>query len=255
MKRWSVGLIGTVVASACLAAIPSHPVPALKPLVPDAPASQPVARPGMFAAGSAPFARRLTLEQREEWRFLKEAAAAARFEHDSARLALAKSGDPQVRSLAAMLLNHHAGARAALEQMLHARDMAPPMLSNAQRKALNRLARLQGAKFDREWMEFVALRSQQESLAVFERAAFAARDPQLRGWIERTTPTLRYQLAAAERAAGNGAKFAKLAPEAATRAMGAAQAAAPAAPNAADLGEGNMLLVTTKTGAGASTAR
>ncbi|HYF18151.1 MAG TPA: DUF4142 domain-containing protein [Ramlibacter sp.] len=254
MNRWSVGLIGSVVAAACCAAIESEPVAALKPLVPGPAASQPLARPGMFAAGSAPFVKRLTLEQREEWRFLKEAAAAARFEHDSARLALAKSGDPQVRSLAAMLLNHHAGARAALEQMLHARNMAPPMLSDPQRKALTRLARLQGVKFDREWMEFVALRSQQESLAVFERGSFTARDPQLRAWIERTTPTVRYQLAAAERAAGGAVKFGPAAPELATRTMGASPAA-PAAPNASDLGEGNMLLVTTKTGAGASTAR
>ena len=249
MKRWSVGLIGSVVA-ACCAAIEGEPA-GLKPLVPGAAASQPVARPGMFAAGSAPFVKRLTPEQREEWRFLKDAAAAARFEHDSARLALAKSGDPQVRSLAAMLLNHHAGAQSALEQMLHARNMAAPMLSNAQRKVLTRLSRLQGIKFDRDWMEFVALRSQQESLAAIERAAFTARDPQLRAWVERTAPTLRYQLAAAERAAGGATKFARIAPEVATRSMGAA----PPAPNAADLGEGNMLLVTTKTEAGASTAR
>ena len=39
--------------------------------------------------------------------------------------------------------------------MLRTRGMAPPMLSNEQRKALNRLAKVQGTKFDREWMEAV----------------------------------------------------------------------------------------------------
>lgn len=251
MKRWCVGLIGTVVAAACLAAIESDPAAAPKPLVPGPAFTQPVARPGMFAAGSAPFVKRLTPEQREEWRFLKDAAAAARFEHDSARLALAKSGDPRVRSLAAMLLNHHAASRGTLEQMLHARNMAPPMLSGGQSKALVRLGRLQGAKFDREWTEVVALRSQQESLAVFERATTTVGDPQLRAWVERTTPTLRYQLAAAERNGANATKLARVTPELGTRTMGAA----PAPANGSDLGEGNMLLVTTKTGAGASTAR
>src|SRR5438105_12123567 len=114
-------------------------------------------RPGMFAAASAPFATRLTPEQRDEWRFLKDAAAAGRFERDAARMALAKSGDANVRTLAATLVNHHAGSLQSLQQMLHARNIAPPMLANCPRKQLNRLSKIQGATFEREWVEFVAL--------------------------------------------------------------------------------------------------
>jgi predicted outer membrane protein len=203
------------------------------------------ARPGMFAAASASMVRRLTPEQRDEWRFLKDAAAASRFEHEASRMALAKSNDAAVRSFAATLTNYHASAFPVLQQMLHARNMAPPMLGNEQRKALNRMAKLQGAKFDREYVAEVALRSQQEDVQVFEKAAGAARDPALRSWIERTLPTLRYQLASAERVAGTGSNIAKAAPaqpepqpHMATRVMGAA----PAKGDFADLGEGNMLL-------------
>lgn len=192
-----------------------------------------VAHAGTFAAASAPFARRLAPEQRDEWRFLKDATAASQYGGEAARLALAKSGDPRVRSLAATLVNHHSSAQAALQHMLHTRRMARPMLSGEQRKSLNRLAKLQGAKFDREWLETVGLRSQQEELAAFERAAGAVRDPALRSWIGRTLPTMRYQLASAERVVTGGTKFASLAP-------GLPQVVA--APNPADLGEGNMLL-------------
>lgn len=221
----------------------------------------PPPRPPMFAAASAPFAKRLTPEQREEWRFLKDAAAADHFEYDAARMALAKSGDANVRAIAATLVNQHASAQPALQRMLHARNIAPPMLANEQRKALNRLAKLQGAKFDREWMEWVGLRSQQDDVQAFEKAAGSVRDPQLRGWIARTLPTLRWQLASAERAVTGGTKFAKLAPSLpqaaiksptpaavptpanmATRYMGAPAAAS----NPADLGEGNMLLGPTR---------
>jgi predicted outer membrane protein len=260
MKRWSIGLVGTVCAllagSACAS---EEPAPAAsKPLVPGAPnAVAPVARPGMFAAASAPFVRRLTPEQREEWRFLKDAAAAGRFENDAARLALAKSNDANVRSLAVTLVNHHAASLATLQRMLQVRSMAAPMLSNDQRKALNRLARTQGVKFDREWMEAVALHSQQDSVQAFEKAAATARDPHLRAWIERELPTLRWQVQAAERVVNGGTKFARLAPSLpqsaikspappamapgdASRYMGAAPAAFGGATG--DLGEGNMLL-------------
>lgn len=189
------------------------------------------ARHSTFAAAAAPYARRLPAGQREEWRFLKDAAAQGRFESDAARMALTKSADPNVRSLAATLVNHHAAKQAELQQMLHARNMAPPMLSNEQRKALNRLAKLQGARFDREWMETVGLHSQQEGVVAFEKASGGTHDAALRTWIVRTLPAMRYQLASAERLTGAATQFAKLAP-------GVPQAAI----KSGDLGEGNMVL-------------
>lgn len=203
-----------------------------KPLVAGSVSAAP-ARPGMFAAASAAFARRLTPEQRDEWRFLKDSAAASRFGHDAARMALARSGNANVRSLAAMLVNHYGASQATLEQMLRVRNMAPPMLANDQRKSLNRLAKLQGAKFDREWMETVGLQAQQDGVAAFERAGAVVRDPQLRGWIARTLPAMRYQLATAERStAGGSTKLAKFSPS-----LSASVIKSPS-----DLGEGNMLL-------------
>ena len=200
--------------------------------------AQPPARSATFAPRSAQFARPLTAAQREEWRFLKEAAAASQFSGEAARLALAGSSDPNVRSLAAALVNHHGSAQAALRQMLHARNMAPPMLSAEQRRALNHLARLRGAKFDREWMDTVALAAQQQDVQAFERAAALVHEPALRSWIARTLPAVRYQLATAERMTGGGdTRFARLAPTVTSAAI-----KSPPPSNPADLGEGNMLL-------------
>jgi predicted outer membrane protein len=159
MKRWCTGIATALCAAGAGAGVPD--------LVPPAPAAAPVVRPGTFAAASAMFAKPLAPEQREERRFLKDAAAASRFEHDAARMALAKSSDSRVRSLAATLVNHHAGALDTVQRMLQARNMAPPMLANEQRRVLTHLAKTGGAKFDREWMEAVALRSQQDTIAVF----------------------------------------------------------------------------------------
>jgi putative membrane protein len=159
------------------------------------------ARPVAFAAASAAHAKKMPAQQREERRFLKEAAAASRFESEASRMALAKSNDAGVRSFAATLINHHASAGAALQHMLHNRGMAPPMLSNEQRKILNRLAKAGGAAFDREYIEEVGLKYQLDDLQGYEKAALAARDPALKAWLARTLPTLRYHVATAQRIA------------------------------------------------------
>jgi predicted outer membrane protein len=241
MKRSSLGLVIAICAVHAGLAHASAGDDAAKP--PARGAVSAAARPGMFAAASAPFVRRLTPEQRDEWRFLKDAAATSRFAHEAARMALAKSGDPNVRSLAATLVNHYGGAQGTLQHMLHARNMAPPMLANDQRKVLNHLAKLQGAKFDREWMEEMGLHAQQDDVAAYEHAAAVVRDPQLRGWIARTLPTMRYQLAVAERAATGTTKYARLAPSVTSAAIKSpAPATVIATSNPSDLGEGNMVL-------------
>lgn len=202
------------------------PAPAPKALVPGLPAASAVVqtRPGMFAAASAANVKRLTPEQRDEWRFLKEAAAASRFESEASRVALAKSNAAGVRTFATNLINHHASAGVTLQQMLQMRSMAAPMLSNEQRKVLNRLGKIHGTKFDREYLDEVALRSGQESIASFERASASVRDPALKAWIDRMLPTMRYQLSMADRAATGNTRVVKaqpvVLPHMATRVMG-----------------------------------
>lgn len=184
-------------------------------------------RPAFFAAAAAVNIKPMTLEHREERRFLKDAAAASRFQSEASRLALGKSNDPGVRSFAAAQINHQAAATTTLQHMLHVRGMAPPMLDNDQRKTLNRLGKLHGRKFDREFMEEVALRSQQQDVEQYEKASQAVRDPALKAWIDHTLPTLRYHLATAERSTPAEVKLAKpLAPAKAVAAQPVRQVAA-----------------------------
>ena len=85
-------------------------------------------------------------------------------------MALGKSSDPAVRSLAATLIDHQTASGNELLRMLHLRGMAPPMLGNDQRKTLNRLAKLQGAKFDREFLEQVGLKPSRTRCRYYEKA-------------------------------------------------------------------------------------
>ena len=153
----------------------------------------------MFAPAAAASARRLEPQQLEERRFLKSAAAASRFQADAGRVALLKSSDAAVRSLAATLVNQQYTSGNELMWLLHQRGMAAPMLDNDQRKTLNRLAKLKGRKFDREFIDQVGVRSQASEIGSCEQAALVTGDPAIKGWIDRTLPSLRSQAATAGR--------------------------------------------------------
>jgi predicted outer membrane protein len=167
-------------------------------------------RPAVFAAASVANARPMSPEQREERRFLQHAAAASRFESDASRLAASKSTNPAVRAYATTLIEHHSAAGIELYHMLHGRGMAPPMLENAKRKTLNRLARLQGVKFDREYMDAVGAKYQNSGVQLYERAALTAQDATLKAWASRNLPTVREHAALGTRlASGADARLVK----------------------------------------------
>ena len=161
------------------------------------PSAAPRATP--FAAAAAANAKPMAAHEREERRFLRQASAATRFQADAARLALAKATSPGVRSLATTLVDRQTASGNELLHMLHQRGMAAPMLENDQRKTLNRLAKLQGRKFEREFTDQVALRSQQQEVDSYQKASLSVQDPALKDWIAKSLPTLRSQLASAER--------------------------------------------------------
>lgn len=160
-----------------------------------------LARPPVaYAPAAAAEARPLNPVQRLERRFLQISAANLRFQAEASRMAAARSNNPAVKDLANTLLARQEAAQPELLRLLHARGMALPLATNEHGKLLRQLARLNGARFDRLYVEEVVLRSYQVDIANHEKVAAQAQDPLLRAWAERQLPTLRYHLAKANRA-------------------------------------------------------
>lgn len=164
-----------------------------------APLAQAGPKPGSYAAAAAAEAKPLPPAQRFERRFLQITAANLRFQSEASRLALARSGHPAVKDLASTLLAHQQAVQPELLRLLQARDMALPIPGNVHGKMLKQLARLNGAKFDRLYVDEV-LQSLGEDTANHEKAAAQAEDPVLRAWAERQLPALRFHGAKAGRA-------------------------------------------------------
>lgn len=182
------------------------PAPAAAPAkaAPQAKAAAPrrAAPSGGYAAEAARSSSRLPPDERNTRAFLRVAAVASRVEAEASRLAATRAQDPAVRSYAAELSSYREEADPGLLRLLHDRGMAPPMLETAQRKALNRLARLEAGKFDHAYMELLSARHQQGEVLQYQRAMQSVSDPAVKAWIERQLPALREQQAAAHRLAG-----------------------------------------------------
>ena len=162
------------------------------------------APPNPYAsAAGAP--RPSTPAQRLERRFLQLTAANLRFQADASRLALARSGNPEVKDLANALLARHEQAEPELVRLLHARGMALPIASNQHAKVLKQLAKLQGAQFDRLYVEEAVRNPYRADIANFQKVAVEAEDPVIRAWAERQLPVLRVHEAKAGRALPVGA--------------------------------------------------
>ena len=175
-------------------------LPSAKPVRP--PGTTTVRRTGVlpsYATESARNNTRLPADEREARAFLRWAATAARFETEASRLAILRAQSMGVREFADDLLHYHESADAELLRLLHVRGMAMPMVDNVQRKTLNRLAKLSGDRFDREFIEVVDQRRQRQEIQQYQKALLGISDPVLRGWIDSQLPTLRLQMAAAGR--------------------------------------------------------
>ena len=144
--------------------------------------------------------QRLTPEQRQERRFLQDAAAQLRFEHEAARIALTKSQNAAVREIATQIVREHKASEPHLLRLLHMRGMAPPLVDNAHVKAMKQLQKAEGRRFDRMFLEEVALRAQAIELREHERVLQTQFDPAIRVWAESRLPGLRMRMAMAERA-------------------------------------------------------
>lgn len=131
--------------------------------------------------------------------FIKKAATGGMFEIEAARLAAEKATDPQLKTFAEKLREHHQQASDELKQIASARGVTIPTQMPSKEKAmLDKLNKASGDKFDKEFISMVGLRDHKQDIRDFENARNETNDPELKAWIEKTLPTLRTHLAEAQ---------------------------------------------------------
>ncbi|HEY0822291.1 MAG TPA: DUF4142 domain-containing protein [Ramlibacter sp.] len=135
--------------------------------------------------------------------FVAVAAGAGMYEVEAARMGVSKARDPQVRSYAQMLLDHHTANNNELTTLVGGKGhrIAPGLPASLQQK-VNTLSGLAGADFDREFVRMTGVQDHTATIAAFEQGRRTVTDRDLQAYIDKTLPTLRTHLQQAQDLAG-----------------------------------------------------
>jgi len=113
-------------------------------------------------------------------------------------LAMQKAKNPEVKQFAQRMVTDHSKANVELKQLASNKNVTLPAEPNAQQKAdKDRLSKLSGAEFDREYMSLMA-NAHDKAVAAFEGEARDGNEADVKTWASKTLPTLKEHQALAK---------------------------------------------------------
>ncbi len=147
--------------------------------------------------------------------FMMKAAIGGMEEVELGRLATQKAASPDVKQFGQRMVDDHSKANSELMGLAARKAVSlPTALDKQHQDDVDKLSKLSGAAFDREYMSMM-VKDHQEDVAEFEREAASGADTDVKQWAERTLPTLRQHLQMAQETAGKvGAAGGSVAPAA-----------------------------------------
>jgi len=144
---------------------------------------------------------------RGDRKFIEDAANSGMFEVQVAQLAASKATDAQVKSFASMLVDQHTAANNELVKIANARGVELPAApKRALRRDIEKLGKKSGAEFDRDFVRDVGIKAHEKDIRLFEKASKDVKDAELKAFVDKTLPTLRDHLAAAQKLPQAGKK-------------------------------------------------
>jgi putative membrane protein len=164
--------------------------------------SAPMAQPGTGTRNTPSKSNQVS---RGDRKFVEKAAGSGMFEVQVSQLGASKATDPNVKSFASMLVDHHTAANNELVKMANAKGIelpaAPP---RTMRRDTEKLGKKNGAEFDRDFVRQVGIKAHEKDIKLFEKASKDAKDADVKAFATKTLPVLREHLAAAQKLPQSG---------------------------------------------------
>ncbi len=114
------------------------------------------------------------------------------------RLATQKASSEKVKQFGQQMVDDHSKANDELKGIVARQGMtAPATLDSASESAKTRLSKLNGAEFDRAYMEEM-VSGHKQAIALFQREADHGTDPDIKAFAAKTLPTIQHHLQMAE---------------------------------------------------------
>lgn len=140
--------------------------------------------------------------QKGDSTFVTMTAQANLAEVDAGRLAVKKTSNAEVKRFAQHMIDDHTQANAELSDLAHKKGFdLPTQADEAHQKDAARLAGMSGADFDRSYM-MMMVNDHQKAVAMFEKYAAEASDPDVRAFAKKMLPTLQDHLKMARELSG-----------------------------------------------------
>jgi putative membrane protein len=138
---------------------------------------------------------------RDSASFASKAAQGGLAEVELGRLAAQRGTDPSVKEFGQQMVLDHGRANAELKAIASRKNLQVPAdLSSDQKSLMDKLSKLSGPEFDKEYMSAM-VKDHKEDIKEFETQGQKGSDPDIKGFASKTLPTLRSHLQMAEEVA------------------------------------------------------
>jgi putative membrane protein len=126
--------------------------------------------------------------------FVMKAAGAGMIEVELGQLALKQANNAEVKQFAQRMVDDHTKANQELTQYAQSKNITHPAgLDDSQKKMVDKMSKLSGAEFDREYMSLM-VKDHEKAVALFEKESTEGKDQELKTWASNTLPTLKEHL-------------------------------------------------------------
>lgn len=130
--------------------------------------------------------------------FITKAAEGGMAEVEMGQLATQHASNGKVKQFGQRMVDDHSKANDDLKKTASQKGITVPTTVNAKQKAtMDRLSKLNGAEFDRAYMQDM-VRDHREDVAEFKKEANSGDDPDVKAFASKTLPTLEDHLKMAE---------------------------------------------------------
>jgi len=134
-------------------------------------------------------------------KFATNAAQGGMAEVELGRLATQRAGDVSVREFGARMVADHSRANSELKSIAGQKGIQlPTELSSEQKSEMDKLSKMSGAEFDKEYMSAM-LKDHETDVKDFDTQAREGNDPEIKAFAGKTLPTLQQHLQMAQQAA------------------------------------------------------
>ena len=127
--------------------------------------------------------------QRTDRNFISKAVEDNREEVELGKLAQGKASSDAVKQLGQRMIEDHSAANQDLLQLAENKGMKLQDKAPKADREMERLAKLQGPEFDREYVRAM-VKDHKQDVAEFRRMHSGAVDPNLKAWVDKTLPTI-----------------------------------------------------------------